>query len=554
MSYRNPQQHVDTTTSQHFQNLQATIAGAYAGVAKSYADRQKELRAKQEKKDAETKLIKKGIAKEASLLQRTLYVTDNKYPEVDFGELYNPLIKEFEDLSLSIDMGTSETPSADKTRRDQIYASVTGITDTLTNLVSFTEDYDVKMDNLDKPGGIYGGGMEPDVNLGLNIMMQKLPGKRVPRFVDNDMSKFVWDIYDDKGNLVTSFSKQRLDQISKGIDEMVTVIPNNEKDLTAVQKANPNIFITNQDNKTGEMLPNGKINENFLGASKRVTYGKGDTRKSYFRNDKKVNKYDEGGIIWDLNFNASMNAEIAKTLGEGETDKTAIALHNTQFDQITYTIEDFINNPTFQGQYTADNLPEEIKTAIEDPDGIVFDFDEPLSDAEKAIFNVAYKKHFLDNKVPDYMKGEEEFEVPKGGPSEQMILLEQRRDLALDLQKINLPTFKNIDDSQDLLKEIQKYVKIDMTKESSLKDSQTKKVIGKSIVIGSGANQQTITSNMTTGQIKAAILRAKGVPQKLIASIDFSDEGGLLAVFNDELNKMAKKQTERDLTDWSTPK
>ena len=351
MSYRDPQQHVDTTTSQHFQNLQTTIAGAFGGVAKSYAQRQKELKAENEKKEAQTKLIKKGIAKEASLLQRTLYATDNKYPEVDFGELYNPLIKEFEDLSLAVENGTSEDPTADRKRVDQIYASVSGITDTLTDLVSFTEDYDIKFDNVDKPGGIYSG-MNPDVTLALNIMMQKLPGKRVPRFVDNDMSKFVWDIYDDQGNLVESFSKHRLDQISKGIDEMVTTIPDNTKDFDQIKEANPNIFVRKQNNK-GEFLPTNEINQKFLkkGTEKKISVDcpeNSDARKKCWAISQDVDKYDENGIIWDQTFNTTMDGQIAQTLGTGATDNSAIALQNTQFKKVTYTIEDFINNPTFK--------------------------------------------------------------------------------------------------------------------------------------------------------------------------------------------------------------
>ena len=418
MSYRNPQQHVDTTTSQHFQNLQTTIAGAFGGVAKSYAQRQKELKAENEKKEAQTKLIKKGIAKEASLLQRTLYATDNKYPEVDFGELYNPLIKEFEDLSLAVENGTSEDPAADRRRADQIYASVSGITDTLTDLVSFTEDYDIKFDNVDKPGGIYSG-MNPDVTLALNIMMQKLPGKRVPRFIDNDMSKFVWDIYDDQGNLVESFSKHRLDQISKGIDEMVTTIPDNTKDFDQVKEANPNIFVRKENNK-GEFLPTNEINQKFLkkGTEKKISVDcpeNSDARKKCWAISQDVDKYDENGIIWDQTFNTTMDGQIAQTLGTGATDKSAIALQNTQFKKVTYTIEDFTNNPTFKEKYKDlkyEELPEEIKAAI-DGDGHVFDFDEPLTEAEKDIFNVAYKKDFLEKNVEKHMIGPSRFDIEK---------------------------------------------------------------------------------------------------------------------------------------------
>ena len=35
MSYRNPQQYVDTTTAKSFQNLQQTIAGSFAGRRRS---------------------------------------------------------------------------------------------------------------------------------------------------------------------------------------------------------------------------------------------------------------------------------------------------------------------------------------------------------------------------------------------------------------------------------------------------------------------------------------------------------------------------------------
>jgi hypothetical protein len=44
---------------------------------------------------------------------------------------------------------------------------------------------------------------------------------------------------------------------------------------------------------------------------------------------------------------------------------------------------------------------------------------------------------------------------------------------------------------------------------------------------------------MTQGQIKAAILRANGLPQSLISKIDFSDIGGLQAVFGLEIDKLS---------------
>ncbi len=111
--------------------------------------------------------------------------------------------------------------------------------------------------------------------------------------------------------------------------------------------------------------------------------------------------------------------------------------------------------------------------------------------------------------------------------------LQEGLQLALYLQKTTLPLFKNIDTSMDLLKEIDKYTSVDLSQETNFgKD-------GKSVSIGSGKTKQNITSDMTQGQIKAAILRANGLPQSLISKIDFSDIGGLQAVFGLEIDKLS---------------
>ncbi|GAG82614.1 unnamed protein product [marine sediment metagenome] len=85
---------------------------------------------------------------------------------------------------------------------------------------------------------------------------------------------------------------------------------------------------------------------------------------------------------------------------------------------------------------------------------------------------------------------------------------------------------------------VNKYVPVDISQDVKFgKD-------GKSMQIGSGSNKVLITSDMTQGQIKAAILRANGMSQKFVSQIDFSDEAGLLANFNKELERLAKLKTD----------
>ena len=123
------------------------------------------------------------------------------------------------------------------------------------------------------------------------------------------------------------------------------------------------------------------------------------------------------------------------------------------------------------------------------------------------------------------------------GLSADQIKLNDQKDLAIYLQKTTLPLFKSIDDSTALIKEINKYVPVDISQDVKFgKD-------GRSMQIGSGSNKVLITSDMTQGQIKAAILRANGMSQKFVSQIDFSDEAGLLANFNKELERLAKLKT-----------
>lgn len=124
--------------------------------------------------------------------------------------------------------------------------------------------------------------------------------------------------------------------------------------------------------------------------------------------------------------------------------------------------------------------------------------------------------------------------------SSEEVALQEGLNLALYLQKTSLPLFKDIDSSMDLLKEIDKYTSVDISKESTFGET------GKSVQIGSGKNKQNITSDMSQGQIKAAILRATGIPNSIITKVDFSDIGGLNAIFGQELERLAKLKTSDD--------
>jgi len=402
MSYRNPQQYVDTTTAKSFQNLQQTIAGSFAGVAQSYAQAAERRRKENEKKEEENERTIKSINKEVSNLRRTLNITDDKYKDTDWAEIYNPLIKEYEDLSNSIEFGTSENPSADRIRRDEIYASVAGLENSIANVASYVDGMDDKIMNADKQGGLYTG-MDSNVFKGLSIFSQKLPGKRQPRFVDGNVKKLVWDVYDENDNLIQTFDAEKLQRIGTDLDELVITIPNQTEANKASKLEIGSVFET-KTGVNGEYF-SGKIKSSYLDDGKIIDKQVAANGAVQYTTVRKVNKYGQNGIIFNEEFNTVIDASIDSMLQTNKDNTSAIAFNNSQFKNITFDVEDFINNPYFKGKYTKENLPEEIKAALKDKDGIQFDLNDPLTDVEKDIFRVAYKKHYLDTEVPNEVPG-----------------------------------------------------------------------------------------------------------------------------------------------------
>lgn len=398
MSYRNPQQFVPQSYAQQNQQLQNTIAGTTAKLGAQYAQQQKELRAENERTTERNKATQNKINDRSLRMLTNLGDVNNANPSVDFAPTYEPLIAEYKKLSEDIAFGRSEDGVADQARVDAIYSSVSKITGTMSNLASFTTDFGAQVDGLGEPGGLFGG-MDPATIEGLSIMTQKLGGKRVPKFKDpNDLDSFVWEVYNSEGELVTEFSQQQLQAISTGIDELVTTIPESQGENDKAKLANKDIFVTKETN--GKFAATGEIQEAFLG---KIELGAEQNRDSKGNSTySRRRKVDKDAIYLNSNFNTTMDAAIANVLGDGQTDRSAVALYNTSFNKIDFTEEDF--RKAFNGKYAEGPLPEKIQEIIDDKenDGYEMDFNKNLSDEEKEIFNVAYKKNFLQNDVPEY--------------------------------------------------------------------------------------------------------------------------------------------------------
>ena len=398
MSYTKPQQIVPQGYAQQNQQMQNMIAGSMAKISASYQKDQRDLRLKNERTTERNKTTQNKINDKSLRMLTNLGDVNNANPSVDFASTYEPLITEYKKLSEDIAFGRSEDAVADQARVESIFSSVSKITGTMSNLASFTTDFGAQVDGLGEPGGLFGG-MDPKTIEGLSIMTQKLGGKRVPKFKDpNDLDSFVWEVYNSEGELVTEFSQQQLQAISTGIDELVTTIPESQGENDKAKLANKDIFVTKETN--GKFAATGEIQEAFLGKIERGAEQSRDSKGSVTYSRRK--KVDKDAMYVNSNFNTTMDTAIANVLGDGQTDRSAVALYNTSFNKIDFTEEDF--RKAFNGKYAEGPLPEKIQEIIDDKenDGYEMDFSKNLSDEEKEIFNVAYKKNFLQNDVPEY--------------------------------------------------------------------------------------------------------------------------------------------------------
>ena len=134
MSYRNPKQFIDTQSGQHYMNLIKTISKAGSDYTKTVVARNKEIA------ERNNKIISDANEKEQAILNEYGNVTAGN-PSFDYGEGFNKYIDAYSDLSISVETGTSENPSAAKKRMAEIMNLPTMAKEGLQGLLDMAEDF-----------------------------------------------------------------------------------------------------------------------------------------------------------------------------------------------------------------------------------------------------------------------------------------------------------------------------------------------------------------------------------------------------------------------------
>ena len=167
MSYRNPQQFIDTQSGQHYRNLIKSVVKTGDDLAKSIIKQNAEVAKRN------NDIITGAEKKEQQILGRYGDVTAGN-PAFNFGEGFEYYINQYSDLNIAVETGKSENPVAARQRMAEIEQLPIMAKDGLAGLVEMTEDLIEAANKRGQMGGLDLASMQVRDENG-NISTTKVP-------------------------------------------------------------------------------------------------------------------------------------------------------------------------------------------------------------------------------------------------------------------------------------------------------------------------------------------------------------------------------------------
>ena len=241
MSYRNPKQFIDTQSGQHYMNLIKTISKAGSDYTKTVVARNKEIA------ERNNKIISDANKKEQDILNEYGNVTAGN-PSFDYGEGFNKYIDSYSDLSISVETGTSENPSAAKKRMAEIMNLPTMAKEGLQGLLDMAEDFGERVNSAGKLGGLDLAGIKEEDLKALLTLADQLKGVRSFDVVEKDGKLEPVYVLGDRKYTYTEIQNYLQGPLSGGV---FNSIPNETESWT---KAAELAMITDPDNIDEKIL------------------------------------------------------------------------------------------------------------------------------------------------------------------------------------------------------------------------------------------------------------------------------------------------------------
>ena len=283
----------------------------------------------QNKKDNEE--IKYEIAEYQSALSYQLGYSNTKIEEVDWSEFFEPFIKQYADLTLRLQNGTSDNPVIARKYIDAITGSVENISESITNISSNTEVWGEAMQKAGLMGGLDLMGTPISRVKALTILNEDLPGKTDVVAVDGNIENLAWEIYDETGYFVERLFINKLNALSETQDMFVS-IPDTFQQNQALKQSIPEIF---------ELKPVGETQVLTGGVTEVYRKKKSDGELEIKTKDLDGNMVQDFYIIdketigESLQFITEIDKITAGMLGAYESSDQVIAFNNNILSEVT---------------------------------------------------------------------------------------------------------------------------------------------------------------------------------------------------------------------------
>lgn len=372
-AYENPALIIDRESGDNIRELQSTIAGSFSNFAKSYASKQEEIKKKLEENEKRINEINNENEKFLFSLRTDISKLSGKTSQVNLAETFEPLIQEAGRLNLGLLNNT--ITGQDRQKAMQTLVDIKG-----TVSGSFSQslgDIAVHVETLnkarEKPLGTPGGlakDQNPDDVKASDIMAGKLPGSKKAVFKDTNPNKLIWQVYDDKDNLVREYSAEQLKKMSDLNVEFIKIVPDRTANNESLKTAKPDIF---------ELKPvNPKDPNSQMQSTERIT-------EAFVKKDANgvpITKEVEIGQKGSGRYKMVMEADLDLIKASVNTDLEAQLAGMTDEELMLHT-----NNTVNTYRVKAGLKP------------IYLDSDNVLSPTEKAEAMEAYKDHFVNTQI-----------------------------------------------------------------------------------------------------------------------------------------------------------
>jgi hypothetical protein len=222
MSYRNPQQYIDTQSMQIQQNLQRTLSGVGTKLVSDVNKIHKENAKKVEE-------IRAAADTRVEKAQNSIIQTQSKNPTTDFGDL-QPQLSRMNAILL-------KDPTKRTAKEKSFVTSMSSIGDTMANSLKNTAmAQEAILEQVDKiPGtpGAIAADEDPELYAKLSVLANRTPGRTVAKYKTNENGQVVFsmDVYGEINGKEKFLGNIINDNVST--TQMPGIIPDITKDMSS---------------------------------------------------------------------------------------------------------------------------------------------------------------------------------------------------------------------------------------------------------------------------------------------------------------------------------